>query len=72
MSEKTVVYEGPDGTETAHVETLDYDEHTENWRFKREREDRVETIQLPRERVYRIVHTQEVEQREGRDEYGHP
>lgn len=72
MSEKAIVYETPEGVETSSVEDLDYDESTRNWRFKRELEDRIETIQLPRERVYRIVHTHEGEQQEGRDEYGHP
>jgi hypothetical protein len=70
--EKTIVYEGPDGVETAVVEELDYNETTDSWRFERELEGEVEAIQLPRERLYRITQTRSVEQQQGRDEYGHP
>ncbi|MCH7660021.1 MAG: hypothetical protein IH933_05395 [Euryarchaeota archaeon] len=70
--EKTVTYEGPDGAETTAVEDLGYDEITESWRFERELDGEIETVQLPQKRLYRITHTREVEGQTGRDEYGHP
>jgi hypothetical protein len=73
MSEKTIVYEGPEGTETVRTEQLEYESNADYWQFERADGGATEIVRVPRERVYRI--TQQRAEKTGdtdRDKYGHP
>lgn len=72
MSEKTVVYEGPEGVETVRTEQLEYESDTDCWQFERAVDGATEIVRLPRERVSRITRRRVEKEESGRDRYGHP
>lgn len=71
MSEKTLVYEGPEGVETVRTDRLEYESTTDCWQVERD-DDPPEIVRIPRERVYEIRQRRAERKRDGRDRYGHP